>query len=691
MTDFANPLKAIRETEDEYRVGNYIILFGGRDVSGQSLPTGGVVDAPNQDGTRGQFFSKATQIDSPYTETGVLYLDWEHGLYKAMGEPGQDDVLGYVDWKTAKADERGWFVERVLNRRSKYIRWVKSLVDEGLIGSSSQAVAADVRVKATGEIERWPLMRDTLTVAPYDYRNMKEFGDNTVAAMKALGLALPGGAAPDGAQSGNTPAHSMTKGVDMVKPFELNGQYYAFEADEQGNPMGKTPEEAKAGPFASPEECIKACDEMNAGVASDSPAAPPAVPHPVKGATLMSNDTHTQVSDLVEANKALKIQVDELSAKVNAPRIPTPGGSPAEPRETSVFPTLGHQLMAAKAVKLDPSTATNTQRNMLDAVYQLPAVKALGINEAVASEGGFLLQPSFSNSLFGRVYEESDILQAVQKQEVGAGSNSYYLNQIDETSRVTGSRYGNIQIYRLNEGGTRTPKRPDFWRLELKLQKLAALCYATDESLEDVTYLESEIRRVFPLEFNYVIQDEFFNGDGASQMLGILNSNAVVSVAKETGQAAATLVYENVLKMWSRVWSPSRQNAVWYINQDVEPQLYSMSLPVGTGGLPVFLPPSGASGSPYATLFGRPVKAAEQCKTLGTTGDIYLVDPTQYLVVSKGGLKSDSSIHVAFLTDETAFRFTMRINGAPTWKSSLTPASGSTNYLSPFVKLDTRA
>lgn len=405
----------------------------------------------------------------------------------------------------------------------------------------------------------------------------------------------------------------------------------------------------------------------------------------------MSDEIKSQVAELDKANKALKVQVDELTTKVNAPRLPISGGSPAEPRETSIFPSLGHQMMAAKAVKLDPGETTNTQRNMLKAVKDLPAVKALGINEAVDSDGGFLLQPSFSTSLFQRVYEMSEILQAVQKQEVGPGSNSYYLNQIDETSRATGSRFGGIQIYRLGEGGTKTPKRPNFWRLELKLQKLAALCYASDESLEDVTYLESEIRRLFPLEFDYVVQDEFFNGDGASQMLGVLNSGAAVSVAKETNQAAVTLVYENVLKMWSRMWAACRQNAVWYINQDVEPQLYSMSLPVGTGGLPVFLPPSGASGSPYATLFGRPIKPVEQCKTLGTTGDIWLVDPTQYLVVTKGGLKSDVSIHVAFLTDETAFRFVTRINGAPLWKSYLTPATGSTNYLSPFVKLDTRA
>ena len=41
-------------------------------------------------------------------------------------------------------------------------------------------------------------------------------------------------------------------------------------------------------------------------------------------------------------------------------------------------------------------------------------------------------------------------------------------------------------------------------------------------------------------------------------------------------------------------------------------------------------------------------------------------------------------------TDETAFRFILRVDGQPLWNSAVTPANG-TNTISPFISLATRA
>ena len=158
----------------------------------------------------------------------------------------------------------------------------------------------------------------------------------------------------------------------------------------------------------------------------------------------------------------------------------------------------------------------------------------------------------------------------------------------------------------------------------------------------------------------------------------------------ETGQAAATVVSENLIKMWARMWAPSRRNAVWLINQDVEPQLMQLSLPVSTGGQLVYMPPGGLSASPYGSIFGRPVLPVEYCQTLGTTGDVILADLSEYYAIEKGGVEAASSIHVRFVYDETVFRFVYRFDGQPSWASALTPFKG-TNTLSPFVVLAARA
>jgi HK97 family phage major capsid protein len=141
--------------------------------------------------------------------------------------------------------------------------------------------------------------------------------------------------------------------------------------------------------------------------------------------------------------------------------------------------------------------------------------------------------------------------------------------------------------------------------------------------------------------------------------------------------------------MFSRSYARSRPNLVWYINQDVEPQLWTMTLEAGTAGYPVYLPPGGYSQSPYGALFGRPVVPVEFCQTLGTTGDVQLLDLSQYVLAVKGGMSSAWSMHVKFLYGEQTFRITMRADGQPVWNSVLTPFKG-TNTVSPFVWLAAR-
>jgi HK97 family phage major capsid protein len=164
----------------------------------------------------------------------------------------------------------------------------------------------------------------------------------------------------------------------------------------------------------------------------------------------------------------------------------------------------------------------------------------------------------------------------------------------------------------------------------------------------------------------------------------------LVSVAKESGQTAATVLFENIAKMYSRMPARNRRNAAWYINQGIEPQLFSMSISVGTGGVPVYLPAGGVSGQPYGMLFGRPVIPIEQCAALGTVGDIIFADLSSYILADKGGIDAAVSIHVRFIFDESVFRFVYRVDGQPSLASAITPFDGG-SALSPFVALATRS
>jgi len=231
-----------------------------------------------------------------------------------------------------------------------------------------------------------------------------------------------------------------------------------------------------------------------------------------------------------------------------------------------------------------------------------------------------------------------------------------------------------------------------FGKIELRLKKCAAVCRVSDELLEDsVISLEPLLRDAFSDALAWQLEWVLLNGSGAGQPQGILTAPCLITVAKETGQAATTIVFENIVKMYARLWR--KGTGVWVANHDTFKQLAVMSLAVGTGGVPVYMPANGVSGKPYDTLMGLPIVWSEHCQTLGTLGDIYLCDWTQYLVGQKavgGGMKVDTSIHLYFLYDQTTFRFVFRVDGQPWWPSAQTPRY-SADTVGPFIALATRA
>ncbi len=162
-----NNLKAISKTDTELRVGNYIVLFGGSDLSGES-------------------FSKTTNLESSYTASKFLHVDFEHGLDPDKTGMDENEILGFVDWKTMKVDDKGVFVERVLNRQAKYMEYIEPLIEAGIVGNSSEAIAGKT-VRDGSNIIDWPLKRDTLTVQPCEPRMM---GENVMQAIKSLGIKM---------------------------------------------------------------------------------------------------------------------------------------------------------------------------------------------------------------------------------------------------------------------------------------------------------------------------------------------------------------------------------------------------------------------------------------------------------------------------------------------------------------------
>jgi len=396
----------------------------------------------------------------------------------------------------------------------------------------------------------------------------------------------------------------------------------------------------------------------------------------MKNEILDAVEKHHQMISTLEREESVTAKLLTSGTRETVSNIKV--GEPQSRKER--FKSFGEQMAAIMRAGVPGGTVDPRLRNA-----------ASGLNETVPSDGGFLVQQDFSSEILKQVFDTAILASRVKRVSISSNSNSIKINGIDETSRATGSRYGGIRGYWEDEAAEKTASKPKFRKIELSLKKLIGLCYATDELMEDATALESVIRDGFVSEFGFLLDDAIINGTGGNQPMGILNSASLVSVTAEAGQAAATIVAENIINMYSRIFASSRNSSVWLINQNVEPELFKLSIGVGTGGIPVYMPAGGLSSLPYSTLFGRPVIAIEQCQTLGTVGDIVLADlQNGYILAEKGGMKSDMSIHVRFQYDEQVFRFVMRVDGQPVRSTPLTPYKGSATQ-SHFIALATRS
>lgn len=312
---------------------------------------------------------------------------------------------------------------------------------------------------------------------------------------------------------------------------------------------------------------------------------------------------------------------------------------------------------------------------------------ATGMGEATGADGAFAVPVEFAAGIEKEMWDTGQILSRVNERPIAG--NAITFNVIDEKSRADGSRRGGVLGYWVDEGTAPTATSIKLAQIEMKLRKVAALGYLTDELQADAPALAAELTEAFTEELQFQVENAIIRGTGAGQPLGILNAAALVSIAKETGQAAKTIVTENLSKMWARLPARSKANAVWLINVDTESQLDHLAIAVGTGGLEPRFVTYGPDG--ILRIKGRPVIAVEYCDTVGTKGDILLVDLSRYRLIRKAtGVEMASSIHVRFTQGENTFRAFYRVDGQPLPREAITPFRGS-DKLSPFVSLDTRA
>ncbi|MGH8643986.1 MAG: phage major capsid protein, partial [Gammaproteobacteria bacterium] len=310
-----------------------------------------------------------------------------------------------------------------------------------------------------------------------------------------------------------------------------------------------------------------------------------------------------------------------------------------------------------------------------------PKLNAAIMREGVGGEGGFLVPSEYGAWLMDGSLENEIVRPRARVEPMT--SNEKLVAGFNAQDHTGGSIYGFSGQW-IAEGGSISIQQGKLRSITLQARKLATIAEASNELIADGQSFENLLGNAMMSALSWSLDDAFLTGNGSGKPRGVLGDPALIVVAKESGQAADTIVYANVAKMYARMHPALRSEAVWVVAHDTIPQLATMTY----SGVDQFIPVLKEEKQAY-TLMGRPVLQTEKTPVLGDQGDIIFVNFSQYVIGMRAELGIDKSGHLGFQTDTSHYRLIARVDGTGTWSQAVQPKTGAT--LSWCVTLAERA
>ncbi len=235
--------------------------------------------------------------------------------------------------------------------------------------------------------------------------------------------------------------------------------------------------------------------------------------------------------------------------------------------------------------------------------------------------------------------------------------------------------YGGFAMEFLAEEAPGTKQTGKLRAITLEAKKGAIFVDASSELIEDGMGFDAQLEMAMKKSLSAGMDYYLLTGTGGGEPLGVINSPGVITVAKETGQTKNTLMYENLVKMYSRMAPANLQRAVWIANSTVIPQLMQLSIAIGVGG--VHVPVLNESNGNF-TILGRPVLFTPNLPVLGQANDIIFVDLSQYAVGLRREIRLEKSNIPGWTNDLVSYRVLVRFDGQGTWSEAIQPRNGDT-------------
>lgn len=645
IPEAGDALYAMRGTKPLIAVANTLAASAAYWLAAQADT---IVASPSADVGSVGVYLMHRQAQRYYENAGVSTTVIRAGRYKAEGnpfEPLTDAARAELQARVDDAHEQ--FVTALARGRNVSAERVRTTYGEGRVLSAPKALAAGM-VDRIATLEQ--VLADLSASAPTGGsdrmpRRRAEHDEMLLATETTAGVESDA-ALPVLSASGAGPAESDTPPGTITAP----------QAEETTVSMNATP--APTGATATNDERIARLADL----------------------VELRPEAASRLSGWISTGTTYEQAKAELASL--APE-PTPTITVGAQRETQrPWESLGH--FAVAVANASRPGAQQTDPRLFAA--------AAGLNQGTPSEGGFAVPGEYSNRLWEGLFgDPSNLLSQTDNYTVEGAFLE--LPRIKDTDRSGNALFGGVQAYWINEADSLTASRPKFENMRLEPQELAALIPATQKMLDNSPFAIGQyIDRMGRAAIAHRVNQAIISGDGIGKPKGLTTGATKITVAKETGQGAATVVPKNIAKMRARRVSGIAGQYVWLANVDIQSELDDLATVVrnvaGTENV------GGVSSPLYNaasnTLAGLPVLYNDHCETLGTEGDLILVHLPSYAVgLKRAGVKTAQSMHLYFDTAQQAFRFMFDIDGQNWLQAPITPAKGSTK--STVITLATRA
>lgn len=413
-----------------------------------------------------------------------------------------------------------------------------------------------------------------------------------------------------------------------------------------------------------------------------------------------SRDDKAFTSAELSEMKTLKTAIAELDANIEAYRdaaeITARGDAPMTRQTAADSPTVGAERPSAPTIisKRDARSKTETggYENFGELAMDIYKASKTGqrssrlakmaANGYEGEKGGFFLPEAFQEQVIDATIKSDPLLSRCTSPEIETRSIVMPVDE-DEPHETTGLKAGNA-----GEGKSVSESEIKIGKARVEVVKHEVKTKVTDELLADSRALTAYLSMKAQEKLGFQISDQIFRGNGVGQMSGFLNSGALVTVAAEAGQAADTIVAENIVNMAAALPASSADSAVWLLSHALASQVPLLAIKATSEV--VYVAPGTFKDKPGETLQGMPVIKHLACSDKGDVGDICLVDLKQYFAPRlMGGVELRVYDQIGWDDDTIGFKWIFRVGGRPFRNKPSTVKYGNFK-ISPFVALAAR-